>query len=214
MTNSGDATGSGASVAPRSGGKTSRRVALVTAVVLVGCGIAGGAIYYGVYRLENWHVVAPGKLHRSAQPTPRQFWNFSRLGYNRVISLRGYHRAPELLTQEEAACAAAGIEFIHIPINARLPSHEQIRQFLDAVETSAGPVLVHCEHGKSRAGMMSAAHRVVVQDWSVERAMKDEFVRRFPTVKEESRELVTDLIRGYLAASSHSQPPVAMPVGG
>ena len=51
---------------------------------------------------------------------------------------------------------------------------EKLKQFIEVVSDPQNqPVLVHCEHGSSRTGIMVAAYRVLANDWSFEEALKE-----------------------------------------
>jgi len=53
---------------------------------------------------------------------------------------------------------------------------EDVVEFLRIVTTPAmQPVLVHCQHGADRTGMMIAVYRIIVQGWSKQQAL-DEMV--------------------------------------
>jgi tyrosine-protein phosphatase SIW14 len=61
---------------------------------------------------------------------------------------------------------------VSIPINTPVPSDEDVSRFLAVLaQASGGATLVHCEHGRSRTGMMVAAYRVLVDHWTPERAL-------------------------------------------
>ena len=190
------------STGARQGRSSARTVAFLVALLMV-CAAGGGAIYYFVLsRADELGVVAQGKLYRSAQPSGWEYSVLDRLSIRRVISLRGYREDPELLEEEKAACAAAGAEFVHIPVESRLPTEEQIGKFMRAVQTAPGPVLVHCEHGKTRAGIMSAAYRVMVQGWSPEQAIESQLVGYHPSVDADKRTDAIDLTRRFKANHS------------
>ena len=74
-------------------------------------------------------------------------------GVEVVISLREF----ELL---EAAYRGLGLEFHHIPVmDFDVPSRDDVRAFLQAVEASAGrKVLAHCIAGRGRSGTMAALY--------------------------------------------------------
>ena len=61
------------------------------------------------------------------------------------------------------------------------PRPEQIQAFFAIVRDARNwPVLIHCEQGASRTGVMAASYRIVDEGWTYQDAI-DEAVRyRFP----------------------------------
>ncbi len=67
-----------------------------------------------------------------------------------------------------------GLNYHHIYMKAWHPEEKELVRFLRLVsDESAGPVLVHCQHGADRTGLMCAVYRVAVQNWSKEDALKE-----------------------------------------
>ena len=117
---------------------------------------------------RRFGVVRAGGLYRSGQPRARDWKLLRRYGVQTVVNLRMGPEDPACLAEERRACAAEGVRLVHIPMHTRVPSDEQLRQFLHAVR-SGGPALVHCRHGEKRTGVMAAAYRIIVQDWPIQR---------------------------------------------
>jgi protein tyrosine phosphatase (PTP) superfamily phosphohydrolase (DUF442 family) len=72
---------------------------------------------------------------------------------------------------ERAFCAANGFALIEIPFDKSGPSVADYQNFIQALETSAPPYYIHCKGGSHRAGILSAAYRIQLQDWSLEQAL-------------------------------------------
>jgi protein tyrosine/serine phosphatase len=96
-----------------------------------------------------------------------------RFGVDQIINLRTRGEDPADLSETRTAARAAGATVTHIPIAARLPNFAQIEDFLFAVRREGVTSLVHCQHGEDRTGMLVAAYRVVVDGWSVRKAMAE-----------------------------------------
>jgi len=78
-----------------------------------------------------------------------------------VFSLRARHDNARLVP------STSSIRYEQIRFKAWHPEDEDIIKFLRIVTTPAlQPVLVHCQHGSDRTGMMVAVYRIVVQGWS------------------------------------------------
>ncbi len=54
------------------------------------------------------------------------------------------------------------------------PKEKQVVRFLQIVTNpKRAPVLVHCQHGADRTGLMCAIYRVAVQGWTKEEAIRE-----------------------------------------
>jgi len=116
--------------------------------------------------VPNLHKVSD-TLFRSGQPSPEGLKALAALGIKTIINLRSMHPAAE-------ETASAGLNYVEIPSRATSVKKADVLRFLAAVtESSGGPYLVHCHHGADRAGLMVAAYRVVVQNWTKEEAIRE-----------------------------------------
>ncbi len=121
--------------------------------------------------LEYLAELAP-KIYRGSQPRTKGYRYLKGQGIRTVLSLREHH-------DEKKAVQAAGLKFIHIPMDADLngaspPPAEQIKAFLSAVLDPANqPVFFHCAVGKDRTGTMAAVYRMEVDGWSPEEALEE-----------------------------------------
>lgn len=116
--------------------------------------------------LPNLHKVSE-KLYRSAQPTAEGMRNAKKLGIKTVVSLRAFHT-----DQDEIGNTGLGYE--RLSFKTWHPEQEDVVKFLKVVSDPArGPVLLHCQHGADRTGMMSAIYRIVVQGWTKEEAVRE-----------------------------------------
>jgi protein tyrosine/serine phosphatase len=89
------------------------------------------------------------------------------LGIKTVVNLRSFH-------SDRKKLGNAALAYEHIYMKAWHPEEKEIVRFLRLVgnETN-GPVLVHCQHGADRTGVMCATYRVAVQGWTKEEALKE-----------------------------------------
>ncbi len=148
-------------------------------VLAAGCVLvpATAVLAYVLHRREvvphHWAMVKRKVLYRSAQPADPLQWDFiRRRGIRTVVDLRFPVEDPAAFEQERQACAAAGIKLVSIPFTTPLPTDEQIRQFLLTMQ-QGGPVLVHCQYGRSRTGLMVAAYRILLGNRTAQATMSD-----------------------------------------
>lgn len=106
-------------------------------------------------------------LYRSAQPTAIGMQKLKELGIVTVINLRAAHSDRDEIGDLELVSK-------HIPMHAWHPKRRQAVDFLRIVtDPGRAPVLVHCQHGSDRTGVLCAVYRVVVQGWSKEEAIRE-----------------------------------------
>ncbi len=119
--------------------------------------------------VENFGVVSPGCLYRSAQPGKGDFEWLAQQGFRSVISLRKeYDDGAERLK-------ALGLNYLYLPTpDHHAPTDEDGRKFLVFMRDSNNwPALVHCKGGQGRAGVMAALARYAIEGWPMDRALDE-----------------------------------------
>lgn len=149
---------------------------ILWAVVLASClAIGGWAAHLRHEPVHHFGVVVDGVLYRSAQPDPRQWQQLHhRYGIRTVINLRDPETDEAWALFEKKFCAENGIRLVNLPVGPDRLTAEELRTVVETVSDPASqPVLVHCELGKSRTGVVIAAYRIVAQGWSDEAAIAE-----------------------------------------
>ncbi len=114
----------------------------------------------------NLHKVS-NVLYRSAQPDAEGFGNLKKMDVRTVVSLRSFH-------SDRKKIGDTGLAYEHIYMKAWHAEDHEVTRFLQIVtDPKRQPVLVHCQHGSDRTGMMCAVYRVVVEGWTKENAIKE-----------------------------------------
>jgi uncharacterized protein (TIGR01244 family) len=91
-------------------------------------------------------------------------------GFKSVINLRQAEEPGANIEQARAAATAAGLAYIHVPMNGHEPKAEAVDAFLAAVKDPANsPVYIHCASA-NRVGAVWLVKRVLVDGWDVARA--------------------------------------------
>ena len=109
----------------------------------------------------NLHRVAPN-LYRSAQPEAEGFKTLAKEpGIKTVVSLRAFN-------SDEALADGTGIKLVRIKIHTWHIETEDVVLALANIRNAEalGPVLLHCQHGADRTGLISALYRMLYQGWS------------------------------------------------
>jgi uncharacterized protein (TIGR01244 family) len=116
-------------------------------------------------RLETT-VACAGATAAEALPEIRK------MGFVSVINLRLATEPGAEVEKEAAAAQAAGLRYFHVPFDGK-PDPKAADQFLAAITTEgAEPAFIHCAGG-NRAATMWLIKRLVVNDWDVDRAVKE-----------------------------------------
>ena len=94
-------------------------------------------------------------------------------GFVSVVSLRREQEAGADIPGAKTAAAAAGLKYIHIPIDPAAITEADVDAFLKAVTDPANqPAYIHCGSA-NRVGAMWLIKRVVVDGWDVPRATEE-----------------------------------------
>lgn len=92
-------------------------------------------------------------------------------GFRTVVNLR--LAAEPGVAAEAAAVEAAGMRYVHLPMNPTAPEFGTADQFLAAVaDPAVQPVYIHCASA-NRVGAVWAIKRVVQDGWSREDAIAE-----------------------------------------
>lgn len=115
---------------------------------------------------ENFFRVTPD-LYRSAQPSKEAMKAYEALGIKTVINLRNHH------TDDDEA-KGTNLILMPLPISTRhVADDEFVVKALQAIRDAKKPVLVHCQHGADRTGLVMAMYRMAEQGWSREDAIRE-----------------------------------------
>ncbi len=108
--------------------------------------------------VENFHVVQPGKLYRSAQLSPRALEKYIKQhGIKTVVNLRGAHPGLSWWDQQKAVCDRHGVRMFDIPMSAQtLTSKNHLLKLLEIYDSAPCPMLIHCRRGADRTGEAAA----------------------------------------------------------
>lgn len=119
--------------------------------------------FENLYKLDK-------ELFRSEQPSRDGMIQLEKYGLSTILNLRNIKRNKKNGTN---------LTLKHIRINTWNMSEAEVLEVLKIIEESPKPVLVHCKHGSDRTGVVIAAYRMILQNWSKEEAiaefMKPEF---------------------------------------
>lgn len=149
----------------------------LTFVALTGCVQTADEVALGAARPSEWaRPVVLGKnlfqidplLYRSEQLASDDIALLKSLGIRTIISFRGFH-------SDENVLSAPGITLVRVPIHAWNINDSHMVSALNAIMQARqnGAVLIHCQHGADRTGLVSAMYRMVYEGWSKDAALDE-----------------------------------------
>lgn len=177
------------------------------------CGLVGSR-YDG---LRHFAIVEPGVLMRCGQPRVSDLVTIQeKHGLRTIVCARGGTRHPlrgRWFRKERKFCERAGVQLVHMPFSDKsMPPQDVFEQFLAVIrEPRNRPVLVHCEQGFHRTGILCAAHRIANQNWPVVMAIEEMERLGFETHVAKRQSLLDALktwsdAKGAAAASVRREP--------
>lgn len=141
-----------------------RRTLKATGLALLVFVLSAGA-YFGSLQLDgNIRVVEPGRLVRSAQLSRAQFARVIRRDSIRsIINLRGAHPGAAWYDAELAVSDSLGVKHFDVGMSAEhFVSAAQIDSILQLLRAAPAPVLIHCQGGADRSGLVAALYEAEI----------------------------------------------------
>jgi protein tyrosine/serine phosphatase len=121
--------------------------------------LAAGGVWFAIQGDGNVHVLVPGVVVRSAQPSAARLDDIVREhGVRSVVNLRGPNVGQPWYDEEMAASRRLGLQHVDIALSARQElTPAQVDAVLALVDRAPKPVLIHCNGGSDRTGLVAAA---------------------------------------------------------
>ena len=94
-------------------------------------------------------------------------------GYKAVVNLRLDTEVGAAINESRAMATAAGLKFIHLPLNANSPDESVVDEFIKAVSDPANqPVFINCGSA-NRAAALWLTKRMLVDKWEEAAALEE-----------------------------------------
>jgi protein tyrosine/serine phosphatase len=134
-----------------------RRTALRVLLALAAIPAAILIFQAGLSETGNFHEVIAGELYRSAQPSAGSLRHEAeQYGIRTVINLRGAHPGVGWYDDEKRTAEAMGLRLIDFPMSAsRELTHGQAAKLVATLRDAEKPILLHCNTGADRTGLVS-----------------------------------------------------------
>jgi len=132
------------------------------------------ATYFGVVRyFGNVHVVEEGKLYRSARLDRTQLEQIVRgYGIKSILNVRGAASGEPWYENEIWISKQLHVTHFDYGLSASdLVTLEQMNDIMKILRNAPKPILVHCEGGADRTGLVAALYLAEVEKWPATKAV-------------------------------------------
>ncbi|MFS8116234.1 dual specificity protein phosphatase family protein [Rhizobium jaguaris] len=147
-------------------------MSIVVFTLIGSLGLSCGAYAAHLQLSGNFHPVIEGQLYRSAQPTADQLAYVRARGIKTIINLRGYHPGAEWYDPEVAMANGFGIGHIDFGISAsKMVSAQKAAEIVSLMASAPKPILIHCQSGADRSGLVAALYMRKVAGWDEYKAL-------------------------------------------
>src|SRR5262245_65269029 len=127
--------------------------------------------------------------------TPSAVAEIKKMGFKAIFNLRLATEQGADIEGETAAAKAAGINFVHLPLNAQMPDPAVVDQFLKVVSAPGNqPAFIHCASG-NRAAALWMIKRAMVDKWDNDRAFEE--ANQLGTISPAMKTFALDYIQSH-----------------
>jgi protein tyrosine/serine phosphatase len=121
--------------------------------------LSSGTYLGGLQLTGNFHEVISGQLYRSGQLTAPQLATYvGQHGIKTIINLRG-HSDSDWYAQEVAEADRLGVGHVDFQMSARKElTPARARELIALLKDVPKPVLIHCQAGADRSGLVSSLY--------------------------------------------------------
>jgi len=125
--------------------------------------LAGSYICY-VIDQGNFRVITTGEAYRSAQlDRDKLEYYVRRYNIKSVLNLRGQNPYSDWYREELTVSAANRIKHYDIALSStREPTENDVKQLTEIFREAPRPILIHCQAGADRSGLVAAMWKVIV----------------------------------------------------
>jgi protein tyrosine/serine phosphatase len=140
--------------------RTRNRIKIAILVILT----LGAAYYFYLKEQGNFHAITAGEAYRSALLDKDELEHYvNKYNIKSILNLRGENMAGQWYLDEVRISAEHDIKHYDISISARSPiSDYNVQRILKVFKEAPRPILIHCQYGADRSGLVAAMWKVVV----------------------------------------------------
>lgn len=166
--------------------------------------------------LHRFAAVVPGKVYRSAWPSPSALAGaIEEHGLRGILTLTAINKHDPKWVAQSGALEGTGINWHEIPMRGSTATLEQMAEGADWIaDPGHQPALLHCVGGHHRSSLIHAAYRIRYEGWDAERAWEE--VSRLPWARpsQDSDQRDHARIVEFASWNRRQPPPNAVPAAG
>jgi len=182
-----------------------KRLSLALVLAVLVPFLALYAIYSVVQYGGNFHAIEPGQVYRSAQVDKDELaTQIQKVGVKSILNLRGGSVSAKWYAEELATAQSLGVAYFQFPLSAGVAlSGDQMQKVLALIEQAPKPILIHCNAGADRTGLVAAIY-LANQGASMERVQEALSLRygHFPYLHWSSYVAMDHSLEAFLATRS------------
>jgi uncharacterized protein (TIGR01244 family) len=147
-------------------------LAVAASLVMFVATLTGQAKKETVDGIRNFTVV-DAVVGCAGATESRAFPALKARGYKAVVNLRQETETGAAINESRAMATAAGLKFIHLPLNAASPDETVVDEFVKAVSDPVNqPVFINCGSA-NRVAALWLTKRMLVDKWEEARALEE-----------------------------------------
>jgi protein tyrosine/serine phosphatase len=134
----------------------------ITLLILI-LSVTGGYIFY-IMDQGNFHPITDGEAYRSAQLRGDKLeYYLKRYNIKSILNLRGGNHTADWYGEELTVSAANRIAHYDIALGStKEPDEKDVKQLMEIFREAPRPILIHCQAGADRSGVVAAMWKVIV----------------------------------------------------
>ncbi len=151
------------------------RKILFSIIIIILMPLLGAAIYaYKVAQECNFHQITKGESYRSAQMAGDELKHYINIYHIKsILNLRGKEPSERWYNEEIKVSAEKAVMHYDIFLSAYSePTAEDVRILTGLIRSAPRPILIHCQGGADRSGLVAAMWKVIVDKESKREAGK------------------------------------------
>jgi undecaprenyl-diphosphatase len=153
--------------------KIPRKIKLLLIIIIVPFLV--GALYaLHITQQSNFNKITEGEAYRSAQMDGDLLKHYiNTYQIKSVLNLRGRNSAQQWYIDELKISSEQNVRHYDVALSAhREPTQEETRLLMELIKYAPRPVLIHCQAGADRTGLVAAMWKVIVNKEPKEEAAK------------------------------------------
>lgn len=112
----------------------------------------------------NFHPITRGEAYRSAQLDRDELeYYIKKYNIKSILNLRGKNQDAPWYMEEKKVSAKHNVQHYDVSLSAsHEPTEDDVRKLMEIFKHAPRPILIHCQAGADRSGLVAAMWKVIV----------------------------------------------------